>query len=74
MVLTEKDRKEIKLQLRPVFKRVFDEQCVATAVANVMRRYPELTWSELSCVISNLIGCAPSCCIYCKGENDDDDE
>ena len=42
-VLTEKDRKEIKLQLRPVVKRMLDEQCVATAIANVMRRNPDLT-------------------------------
>lgn len=70
-VLTEKDRKEIKLQLRPVLNKVFDEQCVATAVANVLRKYPDLTWGELSCVISNLIGCSPSCCLYCKGESDD---
>lgn len=47
-VLTEKDRKEIKLQLRPVVKRMLDEQCVATAIANVMRRNPDLTWSELA--------------------------
>lgn len=74
MVLTEKDRKEIKLQPRPVFNRVFEEQCVATAVANVLRKYPNLTWGELACVISNLLGCSPSCCLYCKEESDYDNE
>lgn len=73
MVLTEKDRKEIKLQLRPVFNKVLDDQRVATALANVLRKYPKLTWSELACVISNVIGCSPLCCLYCKGENDDDE-
>ena len=71
MVLTEKDRKQIKLQLRPVFNRVFEEQGVETTVANVLRKYPDLTWRELSCVISNLIGWSPSCCLYSEGESDD---
>lgn len=30
MVLTEKERKELELQLRPVVKRMLDEQPVAT--------------------------------------------
>ena len=38
MVLTEKERKELKLQLLPVVKRMLDEQPVATAIANAMRR------------------------------------
>lgn len=74
MVLTEKDRKEIELQLRPVFNRVFEEQCVASAIANVLRKHPDLTWSELSCVISRIIGCAPACCIYCAKDGADGDE
>lgn len=41
MVLTEKERKELKLQLRPVVKRMLDEQPVATAIANAMRRNPD---------------------------------
>lgn len=51
MVLTEKERKELKLQLRPVVKRMLDEQPVATATANAMRKYPDLTWSELAGLI-----------------------
>lgn len=73
-VLTEKDRKEIKLQLRPVVKRMLDEQCVATAIANVMRRNPDLTWSELAGVFCEVMGCLPINCPPLRKEDHHVDE
>lgn len=68
MVLNEKERKELKLQLRPVVKRMLDEQPVATAIANAMRRYPDLTWSELAGVFCEVIGYKPVRCPHCGKE------
>lgn len=65
MILTEKERKELKLQLRPVVKRMLDEQSVATAIANAMRRNPDLTWSELAGVFCEVMGCLPINCPHC---------
>ena len=64
-VLTEKDRKELKLQLRPVVKRMLDEQHVATAIVNAMRRNPDMTWSELAGVFCEVMGYKPIRCPYC---------
>lgn len=65
MVLTEKERKELKLQLRPVVKRMLDEQPVEAAIANAMRRNPDLTWSELAGVFCEVMGYRPIRCPHC---------
>lgn len=67
-VLTEKDRKELKLELRPVVKRMLDEQHVSTAIANAMRRHPDLTWSELAGVFCEVMGYKPIRCPRCGKE------
>lgn len=68
MVLNEKERKELKLQLRPVVKRMLDERPVATAIANAMRRYPDLTWSELASVFCEVMSYKPVRCPHCGKE------
>lgn len=65
MVLTEKEREELKNELRPVVKRMLDEQHVATAIANAMRKRPDLTWSELAGVFCEVMGYRPIRCPHC---------
>lgn len=68
MVLTDKERTELKNELRPVVKRMLDEQHVATAIANAMRRHPDLTWSELAGVFCEVMGYQPIRCPHCGKE------
>lgn len=65
MILTEKERLDLKNELRPVVKRMLDEQHVATAIANAMRKRPDLTWSELAGVFCEVMGCLPINCPHC---------